>query len=153
MDLILWRHAEAEDPAPGMSDEERALTRRGEKQARKMAKWLNKRLPKDVRILASPALRCQQTAQALNRPFETSEDLATDTSAQRLLKAAGCPDAGGTILIVGHQPSLGQIVSILTTGRESDWSVKKGAVWWLAMDNSGSPSRTSLHLAICPGLV
>ena len=59
MELILWRHAEAED---GIPDAKRPLTERGQKQARKMAKWLRKRLPEDTRIIVSPALRCRQTA-------------------------------------------------------------------------------------------
>ena len=33
MDLILWRHAEAVDPTPGMLDAQRRLTSKGEKQA------------------------------------------------------------------------------------------------------------------------
>lgn len=59
MDLILWRHAEAE---PGEPDLERALTAKGQRQARRMADWLGSQLPDSCRILASPALRCLQTA-------------------------------------------------------------------------------------------
>ena len=65
MDLLLWRHAEAEE---GENDLTRHLTRRGEKQAQAVATWLNKRLPKNLRILASPATRAQQTASALDLP-------------------------------------------------------------------------------------
>ena len=39
MDLILWRHAEAEDGV-GKPDTERELTKRGRKQAERMAEWL-----------------------------------------------------------------------------------------------------------------
>ena len=65
MDLILWRHAEAEEGGVGMDDLQRALTPRGEKQAVRMAAWLVRQLPEGLRVLCSPARRTEQTAQAL----------------------------------------------------------------------------------------
>ena len=65
MDLILWRHAEAEEADVGADDLARALTPKGERQAERMAEWLNRRLAHSTRTLVSPALRCQQTAKAL----------------------------------------------------------------------------------------
>jgi len=76
MDLILWRHAEACDPRDGQDDLERALTGRGEHQARRMAAWLARRLPATARVLASPARRAQQTACVLDRSCETVPALA-----------------------------------------------------------------------------
>src|SRR5687767_291721 len=57
MDLILWRHAEAEDGLPGAPDAGRELTARGRRQAMKMAGWLDRNLPSGCRILCSPARR------------------------------------------------------------------------------------------------
>jgi phosphohistidine phosphatase len=128
MDLILWRHADAEDRVP---DDTRALTAKGEKQARRMAQWLEERLPKGVRILASPAKRAQQTASALTNRYETLGELGTAAGPQSILDAAGWPDAGGTVVVVGHQPTLGQAAALAMTGRPGAWSLKKGAVWWL----------------------
>ena len=54
MELILWRHADAED---GVPDEARRLTAKGRKQAEKMAAWLTARLPADCRVMVSPATR------------------------------------------------------------------------------------------------
>ena len=54
MELILWRHAEAEDGAPDIA---RELTAKGHKQATKMAEFLRPRLPENTRILVSPARR------------------------------------------------------------------------------------------------
>ena len=65
MDLILWRHAEAEDADGEISDLDRCLTRRGEKQAKRVARWLLEYLPDTRRILVSPARRTRQTADAL----------------------------------------------------------------------------------------
>src|SRR5690349_22456953 len=84
MDLILWRHAEAEAGEPDMG---RRLTGKGVKQAERMATWLDAHLPDTCRVLVSPADRAQQTAQALNRKFKTVPELApgaTDRKSTRL---------------------------------------------------------------------
>ena len=53
MDLIFWRHAEAENRREGQDDLERALTHKGERQAQRMAAWLNQR--KRTVLTAQPA--------------------------------------------------------------------------------------------------
>ena len=58
MDLILWRHAEAIDLELVGDDMVRSLTPKGEKQAARMAVWLDRQLPDGTRILVSPARRC-----------------------------------------------------------------------------------------------
>lgn len=128
MDLILWRHADAEN---GVPDEERKLTAKGEKQAERMAAWLKDKLPKDVVVLASPARRARDTAQALTKKFETIKELDTSATAQAVLKAAGWPRGERTVVVVGHQPTLGHAAALALTGKTGDWSVKKGAIWWL----------------------
>lgn len=127
MDLILWRHAEAEDGVPDLG---RALTARGRKQASRMADWLNPRLPPDLRILTSPATRAVQTAQALGRHCETLAALAPGASVARVLAAAGWPDAPYPVLVVGHQPTLGRVALYLLAGAALDTTLKKGAIWW-----------------------
>jgi phosphohistidine phosphatase len=134
MDLILWRHADAED---GIPDEERKLTAKGEKQARRVAKWLTGRVPGDTVVLVSPARRAQQTAKAFSKDFETCPEAGTGTVPAALLKAAGWPDRGGTVIVVGHQPVVGQTVSLLLTGEAGDWVFRKGAVWWLSSRGRG----------------
>jgi len=129
MDLILWRHCEAE---PGEPDLGRRLTSKGIKQAERMATWLDAHLPDTCRILASPADRAQQTALALKRRFKTMEELAPGASVASVLATANWPDSREPVLIVGHQPTLGAVVSFLLSGEEAYWSVRKGAVWWLS---------------------
>jgi len=107
MDLILWRHAEAEDAARG-GDLARALTARGRAQAERMAEWLAPRLADDALILVSPAKRCQQTVAPLGRAISTVAAIAPGATAQMLLDAAGWPAGDGTVLVVGHQPTIGQ---------------------------------------------
>ncbi len=131
MELILWRHAEAEDAQADQEDTHRALTAKGKKHARKIAKWLEKRIEGKVRVLASPALRSQQTAQALTKDIETMEAIGTGARARALLAAVGWPDERGTVVVAGHQPALGRLAALLLTGKEADWDIKKGSVWWL----------------------
>ena len=131
MDLILWRHAEAFEMREVDDDLQRALTPKGERQAQRMAEWLGQRLAHSTRILVSPALRCQQTAKALDRKFKTLNELAPDGNGEALLKAARWPDASEPVLIVGHQPTLGLVASYLLSELPQPWTLKKGAVWWI----------------------
>ncbi len=131
MDLILWRHAEAQDPENGMTDLERALTRRGEKQAARMSAWLDRQLPEGTRILCSPAVRTEQTVRALGRRYKLCDELRPGASPEQLLQLVGWPLAKVPVMIVGHQPTLGETISRLLQMAEPECSVKKGAVWWL----------------------
>jgi phosphohistidine phosphatase len=131
MDLILWRHAEAVEAGDAAGDLERPLTSRGERQAARMAAWLNRHLPATARVIVSPARRTQQTAAALERKFRTVAALAPDASVTSLLEAARWPESKEAVLVVGHQPTLGQAAAHLLSGADHAWAVKKGAVWWL----------------------
>lgn len=156
MDLILWRHAEAEEAGTNTPDAERALTERGEKQARKMAAWLAKRLPEKTRILVSPTRRTRQTAHALGLPYEIEPRVGTGADAADLIAAADWPEGKGkrsAIVIVGHQPSLGRLAALLLSGAEADWSVKKGAVWWFSSRSRGDGAQPMLRAAMNPELL
>ena len=142
MDLILWRHAEAQDLLDGHEDMSRALTGRGEKQAARMAHWLDRQLPEGARVLVSPARRCEQTAQALDRIFKITPELAIGGTVEQLLEAAQWPQGKATVLIVGHQPVLGQAIARLLGLSASECAVKRGAVWWLRNRERGAISQT-----------
>lgn len=129
MDLIVWRHCEAEAGEPDLG---RRLTGKGAKQAERMSVWLDAHLPDTCRILVSPADRAVQTAQALNRKFRTVPELAPGASVADVLAAANWPESREPVLVVGHQPTLGMLASFLLSGEEACWSVRKGAVWWLS---------------------
>ncbi|MEZ0271109.1 histidine phosphatase family protein [Methylobacillus sp. MM3] len=149
MELILWRHAEAEDSIPDMA---RELTSKGQKQARHMAAWLKPRLPEGTRILVSPARRTQQTAAALGVDFSTLEALAPDTTAEAVLAAAGWPNHSQSALIVGHQPTLGEVASIILESAIPSMSIKKGAVWWFSA-RRGDPQDIALKAMISPDML
>jgi phosphohistidine phosphatase len=129
MDLILWRHAEAE---PGEPDLGRRLTAKGIKQAERVAAWLDVHLSDTTRVLTSPADRAQQTALALKRKFRVVPELAPGAAATDVLAAAGWPDSREAVLVVGHQPTLGEVAALLLAGQELPWSVRKAAVWWVS---------------------
>ncbi|MCW5574570.1 MAG: histidine phosphatase family protein [Burkholderiales bacterium] len=146
MDLILWRHADAED---GVPDETRRLTAKGRRQAKKMAAWLAGRLPADYRLICSPAARARETAAALGDP-RIEKALSTAATPQGLLKAAGWPGGSGAVVVVGHQPTLGAAAALALTGEASAWSLKKGAIWWLAGDDG---SDVEVRAMLAPGIL
>lgn len=150
MELILWRHAEAED---GFPDMQRQLTDKGRQQAKHMAEWLKPRLPKNTRILVSPALRTQQTAQALTKEFITVNALAPGADASDILAAAQWPEHDGTVVIVGHQPTLGEVAAQLLGNTGDSLSVKKGAIWWFANRDRQGAGATVLKASITPELL
>ena len=131
MDLILWRHAEALDESEDMEDLQRPLTSRGEKQAARMAAWLDRQLPAGVRVICSPARRTEQTALALGRKYKLRAELLPGCTPAELLELAQWPTGKGTVLVVGHQPVLGQTIAELVGFTGAECSVRKGAVWWL----------------------
>jgi phosphohistidine phosphatase len=147
LDLILWRHADAED---GVPDDARKLTAKGEKQAQQVGRWLKSHLPEGARILVSPARRAQQTASALGREYETSREVGTGASVVSVMAAAGWPDAKGAVVVVGHQPTLGRIAAVLLSGTEADWSVKKGGVWWFSNRLRDDETQTVLRAVMSP---
>ena len=149
MDLILWRHAEAED-AQGNDDLGRALTPRGRKQAARMAAWLKTKLPAKTRILVSPAVRCQQTAKALGRKFKTLPELAPDGNGESLLKAARWPDANEPVMIIGHQPTLGLVAAYLLSDTPQPWTIKKGGAWWIRSRNREDHAQVVLQAVQSP---
>ena len=149
MDLILWRHAEAED---GANDLARELTSKGRKQAERMAAWLRERLPADHVLIASPALRAQQTAEALGAP-KIVKDIAPGAAVSAILKAARWPDYEGTVLLVGHQPDLGQAAAFLVAGSRGGLSIKKGGLWWFSNRVRGEETQVVVRAVISPDLL
>ena len=101
MDLILWRHADAEDWTDDSSDLTRVLTPRGLKQATRIATWLDRQLPEGTRVVCSPARRCDQTAAALGRKYKVRPELAPERTPAQLLEAALWPTSRGSLNGIG----------------------------------------------------
>ena len=153
MDLILWRHAEAQDLADGQDDLARALTSRGEKQAARMANWLDRQLPDGARILVSPSRRTEQTALALGRKYKIRPELAPDGTVAQLLEVAQWPDAKHPVLLVGHQPTLGATVAQLLGMKLGSCPVRKGAVWWIRHRERDGHAQTLVLTVQSPDLL
>jgi len=150
MDLILWRHAEAEDGPP---DLERRLTPRGHEHARRIAEWLLQRLPAKFVVLASPARRAQETAQALGVAFRTVPALAPGASAPAILNAAQWPGRKSAVVVVGHQPDLGRVALHLVAGAAGDGTIKKGGLWWLANRVRNDQTQVVVRAVVAPDLL
>jgi len=142
MDLILWRHADAQDGSPDLA---RELTPKGQRQAADMAKWLKRHLPEHAQVLVSSAVRAQQTARAFSHNVRTVAQIGPGASYEAVLAAAGWPNHTATVVIVGHQPTLGQTAAWLLSGAVADWSMKKGAIWWFTSRRQGESVQTALH--------
>lgn len=158
MDLILWRHAQAHDAEPGCDDLSRALTHKGEGQAARVGKWLDRQLPESTRVLVSPARRAEQTARALGRKFKFRDELAPDGHAEDALAlikwtTENGPPHKGAVLLVGHQPMLGQIAAQLLGMDASVRDLRKGAVWWLRSRQRDDQMEVSLLTVISPELI
>jgi phosphohistidine phosphatase len=153
MDLILWRHAEALEMREVADDLDRALTPKGERQAQRLATWLNRQLPATTKVLVSPARRAQQTAATLERKFKTVEALAPGATVEALLHAVRWPDAREPVLVVGHQPTLGLAAAYLLSGQPQAWAVRKGSAWWLRAREREGQLQIVLHAVVSPELV
>lgn len=150
MDLILWRHAEAEE---GIDDLARALTPKGRKQAERMAGWLHAHVEPPWLVIASPAVRTQETVAALKVPYGTEPLIRPNASASTLLDVVGWPHFDGTVIVVGHQPTLGEAASLALTGQTLGFSLKKGALVWLTSRDRDGVAPTQLKASLSPDLL
>lgn len=159
INLFLWRHAEADDAVP---DLQRALTARGQRDASRVAKVLARHLDEDSRIVISPAVRTRETAQPLvdrlSLQPEIDPRLAPGARTGAVLDAleaaiAEFSGASPTLVLVGHQPWVGQVARRLLTNADGDWSVKKAAAWWLVRRSRDGNSEWTLRSVFDPDLV
>jgi phosphohistidine phosphatase len=147
MELILWRHADAEYGEPDLL---RELTPLGQRQAEHVADWLNVRLPEQCRIVVSPATRAQQTADKLERDYEVDDAVGPHADPGAVLRAAHWPHAHRAVLVVGHQPTLGRLASRLLSGHAHDLAFPRGAAWWFEQRDPHDHQTLCLKAVITP---
>ena len=151
MELILWRHADAEDPGP-RGDLARELTKKGRTQAETMAEWLRPRLEGKWRVLASPAARALQTVAPLGLDYEVSPAIDPTRSARDLLREVGWPEGRNTI-VVGHNPTMGEVAARLTGGAEGEVPFRKAAIWWFATRERDGRAEIVLKVVMDPSML
>jgi len=149
MELVLWRHADAE---VGPADLKRELTDKGRKQASRVAKWLRPRLEGNWEILVSPAARAKQTADALDLDYDVRLTLGPLETEDALIREVDWPAGARNVIVVGHQPTLGRVAARFLSGHRGDLTMKKGSIWWFSskIDEEVGQGETLLRAVIAP---
>jgi phosphohistidine phosphatase len=120
--VYLMRHGIAADPTPGTSDADRALTAEGVRKTERVAVGLQRMRVKPDLILSSPLRRAEETARLVadvlkpNASIELFPPLAGGFAVEDLIKGLRPHRQARELLLVGHQPDLGQLASYLMTG-------------------------------------
>lgn len=148
--LILWRHAEAEVLQHGQRDMDRVLTAKGHKQAKQMAGWLKKYLSKSTYVLVSPAQRTLQTVAYWGDDWQEESRIAPERPIQPIVQLMA-QSPYQNLMLVGHQPWIGELAAYCLGVEEGQLSIKKGAVWWLRLPKSGGPYK--LYTVQAPDLL
>ena len=120
----MFRHGIAEDFEAGSPrpDAERQLTKKGRKQIKRVAKGLRRALGKVDSIATSPYIRAVQTAEILRKEFskkhepvlEQIEALGSSASAQSVSQWLAGKEPGCTVMLVGHEPDLSNLLAHIT---------------------------------------
>ena len=134
--IYLVRHAIAGVAPAGMSDADRCLTRDGERKMRRAAIGLKRLGVRPDVLLSSPLRRAEETAAVVasvlapDLPVEIYPSLAPGHDAVDVLKGLHAYRAARALILVGHQPDLGQLASHLLTGSTTlaQLPFKKGGV-------------------------
>jgi phosphohistidine phosphatase len=152
MKLIIVRHAVAIERAAGIPDELRYLTSEGRAFARKTARTMLKNGVEPSLILCSPLVRAVQTADIMAGalsyigPVVVTEELSPGFDRLALLRIFDSYRQVDELVLVGHEPDLGGVVSELLFLRER-YSFKKGTAISLKCDDSFTTPATFKWLA------
>ena len=147
MKLYILRHGIAvmQDDLDYARDAERPLTSKGKRQLRQTAAVMKKMGLRFDLILSSPYLRAKQTAEIvaaslkLKNRLKFSEALAPDGNPKELIRELNESKAAPeSVLLVGHEPYLSGLVSLLTTGGTAlAMDFKKGGLCKLETEQPG----------------
>jgi phosphohistidine phosphatase len=158
MDLLIVRHAIAEERetwAP-RDDDLRPLTDDGKKKMKEAAKGLQALVPKLDVLASSPLTRAMQTAAILAKVFEKSEPLSVDSLAPGQHPPAFAAwlrtqAARKVVAVVGHEPTLGTIISWLTAGIEQSFvELGKGGACLLTLGERIDAGEAMLEWVLRP---
>jgi len=160
MDLYILRHAIAE-PKTGAfprGDRQRKLTVEGSRRMRRIARGMKTAgLSFDV-ILTSPYVRARQTADivagvfGLEKQVELTAALAPGGIPVELIELLNRDYAARkSILLVGHEPGLSRLISVLLTGGpDLSLNLKKGGLCRLTVAHPRAGCRATLEFLLAP---
>ncbi len=152
-EIIFWRHAEAHDASEGQSDLERKLTVKGQRQAERVAFWLDRNLPQHCKVYVSEAKRAQQTARCLPRKHKALAELNPDARPQDVLAAVGWCIQTEPIVLIGHQPWIGECIHWLLMDGTAPFAIRKGAAWWLQSRAREAANEVIVRAVVTPELM
>ena len=154
MEVYILRHGEAEMRRPGRADAGRKLTAGGKRDLKAVLKIARKLGAAPQMILTSPLRRAQETAAIAaavlrsNRVVETKA-LLPGASPELVWKEIGAQQKVDSILIAGHNPHLGSLISLLLEAALMV-DLKKGALVRITTQSKLGPPRGVLKWMITP---
>lgn len=153
--IILWRHAQAIDSLSSNNyadDLARSLTYKGQQQAKNMARWLAQHKGSNMQLTSSEAIRAHETAQTLHSNITVNKAFNPSSSLQQVLVALAKMGQTQDLILVGHAPWLGQLAAHLVGTTQFEFSIKKGAIWWLRL-NESEPNSYEIITVQTPNLL
>jgi phosphohistidine phosphatase len=157
--LILVRHAQAADlgEAGSLTDFDRPLTDLGWQQAAALANALKKQGMQPDAVVTSPLVRAVQTAEPLaaeltpGKPPVVSERLAMGELKPKKLSKSLSEMGGAVLVLVGHQPDMGEYAAWLLDAEDENIKFEKGAAACIAIDGDIEAGGGLLEWLIPPG--
>ena len=162
MNLYLVRHAIAfqPDPASWPDDRDRPLTPQGEKKFRRAVRGLEALVPGVDVVLSSPLVRAWRTAEILRKTAGWPEPSRFDplepgTAPADVVDALQPHASAESVALVGHDPSLHELLSYLLTGDPGNVKVtmKKGGVAYLSVDDGLRAGSAALQWVVSPRIL
>ena len=162
MRLYIVRHAIASPHGtPGVKDDDRALTKEGVQKMREAAAGLRALGYVPEAVLSSPLLRARQTAELLLEifgrgiEFKTTPSLAPSGSRQDLYREIALYDKKlKSLMLVGHQPSLGEIAGEIAFGSPEHFiELKKGGMCMIEVESFQGVPKGSLAALLTPSIL
>lgn len=163
MNFYIIRHAIAVDEATSdyEQDSERPLTDKGRKKMRQIVKALRNLDVEFDLILSSPYIRACETAEILADVFKMkkkivfTDNLIPMAEPELLIAEINEKYSVDNLAVVGHEPYLSTLVSLLVAGNTKiDITLKKGGVCYLTADDLHPlDHRASLEWLLTPGIM
>ena len=160
MKLYIVRHAIAQERSASGRDDDRALTSEGRAKMARATQGLRKMKVALDLILTSPLRRARETAEILAEGLivtriEVLAELAPGHDPRSVIaRLPGYSDAKA-VALVGHQPALGHLVSLILTGATDSLEVdfKKGGVACIETELPAKAGSSILEWFVTPKML